>query len=66
MGRCKAGLYNNNDIVRLSRGLVCHGGFGQPSCEYLMDCIGEQGGQMIVRVRKGKSKTIIKFPKGIV
>jgi len=63
---CKAGLYNNSDIVRMSRGLVCYGGFGQPPCQYLLDCIEEQGGKVTMRVRKGKSKMTIKFSQGVV
>ena len=37
---CKVGLYKDNVIV-LSRPIMCYGGFGQPQCRYLSECRAE-------------------------
>jgi len=36
--KCKAGQYTTNSIVTHSP-LVCFGGFGQPRCGYLTECL---------------------------
>jgi len=42
MGKCKAGFYTNNDVVTHGP-LVCFGGFGQPECKHLNECLNECG-----------------------
>lgn len=39
--KCRKGIYTTSSIVILSAPLVCYGGFGQPKCEYLEDCIAD-------------------------
>lgn len=65
MGKCrnKQGNYNDNDIVRLSRGLVCYGGFGNPPCQYLEQCVVDNGGVIGSRKRRGKVYRTIKFSR---
>lgn len=41
-GSCRVGYYTNN-IPATRRALVCAGGFGQPPCVYLDDCLIENG-----------------------
>ncbi len=40
MGICQAGIYKDNMIVT-RHPLMCFGGFGQPPCKYLADCMKE-------------------------
>ena len=40
--KCKAKYYTNNSVVTHSP-LVCFGGFGQPECKYLNECLNEYG-----------------------
>jgi hypothetical protein len=56
MGECKAGHYTNNEVVT-HMPLVCHGGEGQPPCEYLDRCAIENGmkKRRIRKARKEKS-----------
>lgn len=37
-GTCKAGYYKANSVITHGP-LVCFGGFGQPQCEYLAECL---------------------------
>lgn len=41
-GICKAKLYKDNRVV-LVNPLVCHGGYGQPQCEYYRECLKDHG-----------------------
>jgi hypothetical protein len=51
MGECKAGLYKSNSIVTHTP-LMCFGGLGQPTCQYLKECMDENGFKL--RVRRAK------------
>lgn len=55
MRKCRAGKYTDN-IVVTHGALVCHGGFGQPPCQYVMECMKEHG----MRLRLDKIKNIKK------
>ena len=37
MGKCEVGTYTTNIMVTHGA-LVCHGGFGQPQCEFFEQC----------------------------
>lgn len=39
-GTCRKGLYRTNQVV-LHKPLVCLGGYGQPTCEFLNVCYRE-------------------------
>lgn len=39
--KCKAGLYTANMVKIGHGGLMCFGGFGQPPCKYVVDCLEE-------------------------
>lgn len=55
MGKCKKNTYRSNDIVILSRPLVCYGGFGQPQCEHFEGCL-KDNGYMIVIMKSGRRR----------
>ncbi len=55
MNECNAKYYKNNTIVTHSP-LVCFGGLGQPPCQYLTNCMQENGVVLKKkRVRKNKA-----------
>jgi len=42
-GKCRKEVYTSNDVVYVSRPLICFGGFRQPECEHLEACLNENG-----------------------
>jgi hypothetical protein len=48
--RCRSGTYTENIV--LHGGLMCFGGFGQPPCKYLIDCLEDFRGKGIISDRK--------------
>jgi hypothetical protein len=52
MKECKAGYYKDNSVVTHSP-LVCFGGFGQPECKYLNECLNEYGFRIHI-TKKGR------------
>ena len=40
MGECRTLEYKTNEVVTHGP-LVCFGGFGQPRCKFLLDCMKE-------------------------
>lgn len=60
-GECRKGEYTSNDVVHISRPLICYGGYKQPECPHLETCLNECGFYIHVtksgrrRIRKGKS-----------
>jgi hypothetical protein len=56
MGTCRGeGHYTTTEVV-LHGALVCFGGFGQPKCRYLKDCLEENG--YIITVSKAGRRRI--------
>lgn len=54
MGNCEKGIYINNSIVG-HRPLMCFGGFGQPRCDHLDQCLADNGlGLKLKRRRNGR------------
>jgi hypothetical protein len=39
--KCRAGIYTINMVKVGHGGLMCFGGFGQPACKYLKECLEE-------------------------
>jgi hypothetical protein len=58
---CKAGIYTTNEVVTHGP-LMCFGGYGQPQCNYIRDCIEELSKQGI-KFRKSVLKTIESSPE---
>lgn len=55
MGDCKAGIYKDN-IAVTHFPLMCFGGLGQPRCEYLDECVQENG----LKKRKRRKRSEVK------
>lgn len=55
MGECKAKQYTNN-IVVTHNPLRCFGGFGQPKCDFLIECAEEHN---MHKTRSKKKKKAI-------
>lgn len=59
MGKCLKGIYQANYIVTHAP-LVCWGGVGQPACEHLKQCAGENN--IIVPDEKKGAKEVETIP----
>ncbi len=50
--KCRTGEFTTNKVVT-RRALICHGGFGQPQCEYFKQCCKENNFRVVKRKMKG-------------
>ena len=55
--KCKKELYTTNTVISHCP-LMCFGGFGQPRCQYLMQCV-EENKRYFTNKRYNKIKTLI-------
>ena len=58
MGKCLKKTYTNNDVVKLSRPIVCYGfhQIKQPVCEHLETCLKDNG--LYIKVTKSGRKRV--------
>ena len=60
MGVCKKDVYTCNDVVTHSP-LVCFGGFGQSACQFLDDCLRDNG--CFIKTLKSGRRTVRRLKK---
>lgn len=61
MGKCRKGIYTSNDVVMVTRPLVCYGfkAIKEPECTFLPECFKDYG--LEIHVTKTGRKRIRKI-----